>query len=102
CYPFVDAKSKSALAAHLEPAHFFSCDGLRTSQGPELLAYRIKGQPMFKVVPFPSVGRVGQFINWFENASGSYREDPVLAAIPAIGKVNGNGSLILVKKGRLA
>lgn len=97
-----NAYLKAALTEHLEPVQFYLCNGSRSAQGPDLLAYRIKGQPHFSVVPFPTAGRVGQFIRWFENAGSTYGLDPVLAAEPAVGNVNETGVLVVSSLGTLA
>ncbi len=93
---------KAALAGNLEPGLFFVCGGMRSAQSPELLAYRLKGAGTYEVVPFPTAGRVGQFMNWYENAVGSYEVDPVLASKPAIGTINEAGVLSVSQKGTLA
>lgn len=97
-----NAYLKAALTEHLEPAQFYLCNGSRSAQGPDLLAYRIKGQAHCSVVPFPTAGRVGQFIRWFENAGNTYELDPVLAAKPAVGIVNEAGVLVVSSLGTLA
>ena len=93
---------KAALSRDLEPGLFFLCSGTRSAQGPELLAYRLKGADSYDVVPFPTAGRVGQFMRWYENAVGSYEVDPVLASKPAIGDINESGILTVRQKGLLA
>ena len=97
-----DPSLKAALVERLEPAQFYLCSGARSAQGPELLAYIIRGQSTCSVVPFPTAGRVGQFIRWFENAGGAYDVDPVLAARPARGVINEAGSLSTSELGLLA
>jgi hypothetical protein len=88
-----DATLKAVLLTTLEPALFFLCSGARSPQGPELVAYRFKGKPDCRVVPYPSAGRVGQFNRWFENASSLYGVSPVLASKAAVGVIGADGNL---------
>lgn len=97
-----DPSLKAALEERLVPARFYLCSGVRSAQGPELLAYLLRGQTTCSVVPFPTAGRVGQFIRWFENAGSAYDVDPVLAARPARGVFNEAGSLSVSQPGLLA
>jgi hypothetical protein len=97
-----DAALKALLLANLEPAMFYLCSGERSPQGPELVVYRFKGRPEYSVVPYPSIGRVGQFNRWFENAGSPYGVSPVLASRAAVGVIGEDGSLSVNALGVLA
>ena len=96
-----DQVIKSSILEKIESVHFFRASGNPSPQGPELIAFALKGNTHFSVVPYPSAGRVGQFSRWFDNAGSGYADNPVLANKPALGSIGQDGNLVLVTLGTL-
>jgi hypothetical protein len=93
---------KASIIEKMESVHFFRSSGSPSPQGPELIAYGLKENSDYHVVPYPSAGRVGLFRRWFDNAGKNYEVNPVLAIRPALGSIGSDGNLVLVAQGTLA
>ncbi len=93
---------KASIIEKMESVHFFRSSGSPSPQGPELIAFGLKENLNYYVVPYPSAGRVGLFSRWFDNAGKNYEVNPVLAIKPALGAIGSDGNLVLVAQGTLA
>jgi hypothetical protein len=86
-------------------AELFGFDMLKTGQNPELLVLRferLESAGDCLVLPFPQAGKVSRFNSWFENSSGEYAVNPVLARRAARGRIDQQGRLSCTELGELA
>lgn len=95
-----DPAIRSALAAQSFALDFFDAAGAPTAQGAELMVIGLGGSREREVLPFPNAGRVGRFMNWFDNPS--YQTDPLLAEEPALAEIDSAGNLVKLTNGILA
>lgn len=95
-----DPAIRSALAAQSFALDFFDAAGAPTAQGAELMVIGLGGSREREVLPFPNAGRVGRFMNWFDNPR--YQTDPLLAEEPALAEVDSAGNLVKLTNGILA
>ena len=97
-----DSLIKSSIIEKIESVQFFRSSGNPSAQSPELIAFALKDSSNYCIVPYPYVGRVSQFSQWFNNTSNNYQINPVLATKPALGLIGSDGNLMIVSQGILA